>query len=57
MTFTAKIDTFLHADCVSFVPGVSTDEEIAVFSCYELNEKLNKRVGRLILAERHEGEV
>lgn len=57
MTFSAKFDTILHADCVSFVPGVKLDEEIAIFSCYELDEKLNKRVGSLVLAERHESEV
>ena len=57
MTFSAKFDTVLHADCVSFVPGVKFDEEIAIFSCYELDEKLNKRVGSLVLAERHENEV
>lgn len=55
MTFSATFDTGLHADCVRFVPG--KDEEITVFSCYELDERTNKRLGKLILAERHGNEV
>lgn len=50
MTFSATFDTGLHADCVRFVPGVK--EEIAIFSCYELDESNNKRLGKLILAEK-----
>ena len=55
MTFAATFDTGLHADCVRFVPNLK--EEIAIFSCYELDETRNKRLGKLILAERIENEV
>lgn len=57
MTFSATFDTGLHADCVRFVPGLEGDEEVAVFSCYELEESSSKRLGRLILSERLGNEV
>ena len=58
MTFITSFDTGLHADCVRFVPNfTSQNEEIAIFSCYELNESTNKRLGRLILGERLGNEV
>lgn len=58
MTFTASFDTGLHADCASFVPNLQeSSEEIAVISCYELEEVSNKRLGKLILAERVGNEV
>lgn len=55
MTFKATFDTGLHADCVRFVP--CSNEEIAVFSCYELDETSQKRLGKLILTERQDNEV
>ena len=51
MTFSAVFDTGLHADCVRFIPTES-ERELAVFSCYELDEKTGKRLGKLILAEK-----
>lgn len=50
MPFSKVFDTGLHADCVRFVP-TELDREIAVFSCYELEETTGKRLGKLILAE------
>jgi hypothetical protein len=55
MTFSATFNTGLHADCVRFVPGIK--DEIAIFSCYELDEINNKRLGKLILTEKREAEV
>ena len=60
MTFIATFDTGLHADCVKFVVADNTEEikeEIALFSCYQLDETSNKRIGKLILAERQESQV
>ena len=53
MTFSAVFDTGLHADCVRYVPRkyYGIEGEIAVFSCYELDEKTGRRLGKLILAE------
>lgn len=58
MAFTTVFDTGLHADCASFVPNLNeNDEEIALISCYELDEVTNKRLGKLILVERRENEA
>ena len=60
MTFSAVFDTGLHADCVSFVPNCilkRSEQELAIFSCYELDENSNKRRGKLLLAEREGNEV
>lgn len=57
MTFSAVFDTGLHADCVRFLPkSCEPDREIAVFSCYELDEKSGNRLGKLILAEKTEND-
>lgn len=56
MTFSAVFDTALHADCVRFVPEMEK-EEIAVFSCYELDESVNRRLGKLYLAKREGSNV
>lgn len=55
MTFSVTFDTGLHADCVRFVPNLN--EEIAIFSCYQLDETTSKRFGKLVVAERTENEV
>lgn len=58
MTFTSVFDTGLHADCTSFVPNLQkSNEEIAVFSCYEFNEATNRRLGKLLLVKQEENRV
>lgn len=52
MGFSATLDTGLHADCVKFVP--TGKEAVAVVACYELDEAMGRRAGRLIVAK-HSG--
>lgn len=49
MPFSTVFDTGLHADCVRFIP--KEERNVAVFSCYELEESSKKRLGKLMLVE------